>query len=154
MDGGEGMQLSCTPHFKGSKKQTRQFASKLLYFGRQYGAFKNFCPQVGRMPNYISMVQNEFQIIFQEKNKVSTIKIQTEMHFEKHIVQPKQVRLGSETHQLTIIVSASHFALSLNFPCTLKLLAQVTLMFSVKYVCSQNFSQNYFLISKTGEQKR
>ena len=37
------------------------------------------------------------------------------MHFEKHIVQPKQVRLGSETHQLTIIVSASHFALSLNF---------------------------------------
>ena len=115
MDGGEGMQLSCTPHFKGSKKQTRQFASKLLYFGRQYGAFKNFCPQVGRMPNYISMVQNEFQIIFQEKNKVSTIKIQTEMHFEKHIVQPKQVRLGSETHQLTIIVSASHFALSLNF---------------------------------------
>ena len=115
MDGGEGMQLSCTPHFKGSKKQTRQFASKLLYFGRQYGAFKNFCPQVGRMPNYISMVQNEFQIIFQEKNKVSTIKIQTEMHFEKHIVQPKQVRLRSETHQLTIIVSASHFALSLNF---------------------------------------
>ena len=109
------MQLSCTPHFKGSKKQTRQFASKLLYFGRQYGAFKNFCPQVGRMPNYISMVQNEFQIIFQEKNKVSTIKIQTEMHFEKHIVQPKQVRLRSETHQLTIIVSASHFALSLNF---------------------------------------
>ena len=115
MDGGEGMQLSCTPHFKGSKKQTRQFASKLLYFGRQYGAFKNFCPQVGRMPNYISMVQNEFQIIFQEKNKVSTIKIQTEMHFEKHIVQPKQVRLRSEMHQLTIIVSASHFALSLNF---------------------------------------
>ena len=115
MDGGEGMQLSCTPHFKGSKKQTRQFASKLLYFGQQYGAFKNFCPQVGRMPNYISMVQNEFQIIFQEKNKVSTIKIQTEMHFEKHIVQPKQVRLRSETHQLTIIVSASHFALSLNF---------------------------------------
>ena len=115
MDGGEGMQLSCTPHFKGSKKQTRQFASKLLYFGRQYGAFKNFCPQVGRMPNYISMVQNEFQIIFQEKNKVSTIKIQTEMHFEKHIVQPKQVRLRNETHQLTIIVSASHFALSLNF---------------------------------------
>ena len=115
MDGGEGMQLSCTPHFKGSKKQTRQFASKLLYFGRQYGAFKNFCPKVGRMPNYISMVQNEFQIIFQEKNKVSTIKIQTEMHFEKHIVQPKQVRLRSETHQLTIIVSASHFALSLNF---------------------------------------
>ena len=115
MDGGEGMQLSCTPHFKGSKKQTRQFASKLLYYGRQYGAFKNFCPQVGRMPNYISMVQNEFQIIFQEKNKVSTIKIQTEMHFEKHIVQPKQVRLRSETHQLTIIVSASHFALSLNF---------------------------------------
>ena len=115
MDGGEGMQLSCTPHFKGSKKQTRQFASKLLYFGRQCGAFKNFCPQVGRMPNYISMVQNEFQIIFQEKNKVSTIKIQTEMHFEKHIVQPKQVRLRSETHQLTIIVSASHFALSLNF---------------------------------------
>ena len=115
MDGGEGMQLSCTPHFKGSKKQTRQFASKLLYFGRQYGAFKNFCPQVGRMPNYISMVQNEFQIIFQEKNKVSTIKIQTEMHFEKHIVQPKQVRLRSETHQLTVIVSASHFALSLNF---------------------------------------
>ena len=115
MDGGERMQLSCTPHFKGSKKQTRQFASKLLYFGRQYGAFKNFCPQVGRMPNYISMVQNEFQIIFQEKNKVSTIKIQTEMHFEKHIVQPKQVRLRSETHQLTIIVSASHFALSLNF---------------------------------------
>ena len=115
MDGGEGMQLSCTPHFKGSKKQTQQFASKLLYFGRQYGAFKNFCPQVGRMPNYISMMQNEFQIIFQEKNKVSTIKIQTEMHFEKHIVQPKQVRLRSETHQLTIIVSASHFALSLNF---------------------------------------
>ena len=115
MDGGEGMQLSCTPHFKGSKKQTRQFASKLLYFGRQYGAFKNFCPQVGRMPNYISMVQNEFQIIFQEKNKISTIKIQTEMHFEKHIVQPKQVRLRSETHQLTVIVSASHFALSLNF---------------------------------------
>ena len=115
MDGGEGMQLSCTPHFKGSKKQTRQFVSKLLYFGRQYGAFKNFCPQVGRVPNYISMVQNEFQIIFQEKNKVSTIKIQTEMHFEKHIVQPKQVRLRSETHQLTIIVSASHFALSLNF---------------------------------------
>ena len=115
MDGGEGMQLSCTPHFKGSKKQTRQFASKLLYFRRQYGAFKNFCPQVGRMPNYISMVQNEFQIIFQEKNKVSTIKIQTEMHFEKHIVQPKQVCLRSETHQLTIIVSTSHFALSLNF---------------------------------------
>ena len=115
MDGGEGMQLSCTPHFKGSKKQTRQFASKLLYFRRQYRAFKNFCPQVGRMPNYISMVQNEFQIIFQEKNKVSTIKIQTEMHFEKHIVQPKQVRLRNETHQLTIIVSASHFALSLNF---------------------------------------
>ena len=43
------------------------------------------------------------------------IKIQTEMHFEKHIVQPKQVRLRSETHQLTIIVIASHFALSLNF---------------------------------------
>ena len=34
----------------------------------------------------------------EKKNKFSTIKSQTEMHFEKHIVWPKQTRLRSEMH--------------------------------------------------------
>ena len=128
MGGREGMQLSCTPHFKGSKIQHSSSQANCKIWDRSTDLLKTLIHRWEKCQTKFPRCKMNAKLCSKEKrqgfhNKKSKLNV-----IWRNIMCNQNKLVGEVRHT----DNCSFVSL---FTCTLKLLAQIALMFSVKYFC-------------------